>query len=117
MFSIEEYIIGWAVYLVAVIGLLAVFWRMTRSIPWLYFKQSLRLVVAALLLLPATIEAMPTYWAPAWVKGLLHLIFSGVEGFWPVGRSLLIGVLFTLVVYLVLLIVTHFYQQKRQAES
>lgn len=117
MFSFEEYIIAWSVYLVSVIVLLAVFWQLTKRIPWLYVKEPLRLLAASLLLVPALVDGTNTFWAPAWIKGLLHLIFSGPEGFWPIGKLLLIGVLATLIVYLLLSIVVRLYQLKRKPKA
>ena len=108
MFGFEEYIIGWAVYLVAVVGLLVVFWRMTRSIPWFYFKRGLRLAVAALLLVPMLIPESQGFYAPAWIQGGLLLVFDGVESFLPAGRILALSVAVSLLVYLLLEIVLYY---------
>jgi hypothetical protein len=118
MFSFEEYIIGWAVYLLAVLGILAVFWRMTRAIPWFYVKQSLRLIVATLFLVPTFVEKQITtasmeYLAPAWVKGVLQLVFSSPEKALPVGKMLLICILGAYIFYLLLLIVQYLLQQHK----
>jgi hypothetical protein len=113
MFSPQEYIIGWCLYIIAVVGLLVVFWHITRHIPWFYFKQSLRLIVAALLLLPASVEDAAAYWAPAWIKGFLQLVFGGgMEAFIPIGINLLIAALGALLTYLLLTLAIHFYLKK-----
>lgn len=99
MFSFQEYLIGWILYLCCMVGLLAFFWRITRAMPWLHLKQCSRLSVATLLLVPTRVDAALGYWAPAWVKGLLHGVFYGFEAFWPIGRGLLAIMGFVLVVY------------------
>ena len=105
MFSFSEYLMVWLIYLLCVLGLLAVFWRMTRTISWLYFKQSMRLVFAILLLIPARVEEAPLYWSPAWVKAILMVVFSDGEEIWKTVKLLLTGSLLALLVYCVLLIV------------
>ena len=112
MFSFQEYIIGWVIYLFSTVGLLFVFWHLTRNIPWFYFKQSVRLVMATLLLVPAAVEDADLYLAPAWIKGFLQLIFSGLEGFTPVARGLLISILLAFIIYLLLLIVQTLFRRK-----
>ena len=110
MFALEEYLWGWIIYLLAAIGLLTVFWRVTQSIALIYLKQSLRLIIATLLLTPALIENTSWLWSPAWVQGLLQLIFVGMDGFLPVGRHLLIAVCAILIVYLLVLMGQQLYR-------
>jgi len=117
MFSFQEYISTWLFYVVCVVVLLAVFWRISKGIPWLHVKQCARLAVASLLLVPAIVDGTTLYWSPAWIKGVLTLIFSGQESFLPIGKILLIAVLASFVIYFLLLIALHFYKQQRQAKS
>lgn len=108
MFTAEEYITGWCIYLVAVLGLLVLFWVITRDLPWHHLKQSLRLIVATVLLVPGIVENAPGFLAPAWVKGILQLIFTGADGFIPIAQwmsSWLIAVLF---IYMFLSIGLHY---------
>ena len=112
MFSLEEYLWGWGVYLLASIGLLLVFWRLTRSISWLYVKQSVRLIVATLLLTPALVENTTNSWSPAWVQGFLQLVFVGTEGFIPIGRLLLLAVCIVLISYLLISIAQQLYRRQ-----
>ena len=113
MFSFEEYLWGWGIYLLSAIALLVVFWRLTKAIPWFYFKQCLRLISATLLLTPAIIEDTTYFWSPAWVQGFLQLVFAGTEGFMPIGRHLLIAVCAVLIIYLVILIGNHHQEQMK----
>lgn len=100
MFSAAEYIAGWLVYLMTIAGALVVFWRLTRCVSRLHLKQCLRLSVATILLLPATIDETTHYWAPAWIKGVLQLVFGEMEHFLPVATTLLITVFGVIAVYL-----------------
>ena len=111
MFSFEEYLWGWIVYLLATLSLLLAFWRITQSIRWFYFRECLRLTVATLLLTPATIESANYFLSPAWIQGFLRLIFAGIEDFLPVGRHLLIAVCLMLFIYLVMLIALQLYRR------
>ena len=99
MFSFQEYIIGWGVYLFAVIALLFVFWRMTRFIGWDYIRDCFRLFGAVFLLLPVTIDESSFYWAPAWIKALLNIIFTNFDVFWPIARLFLLVLCCTYFVY------------------
>lgn len=112
MFSFQEYLLGWSIYLVSVLGLLLIAWHITRPIPWLYIQQPLRLVLATFLLLPTTVENAPLHLAPAWIKGLLQLVFGDMEGFLPVGRYLLLAVLLALLLYFLLAIGLFIYQRQ-----
>ena len=102
MFSFQEYIIGWGAYLFAVIALLFVFWRMTRFIGWDYVRDCFRLLGAVFLLLPITIDESSSYWAPAWIKALLNIIFTNFDVFWPIARLFLLALCCTYLVYFLL---------------
>ena len=65
MLDYIEYTTTWAVYLLAAVGLLVVWWRMTRIIPWQPLKQLLRVLVAAVVLMPAPVVYGSADWAPA----------------------------------------------------
>ncbi len=105
MFSFQEYLIGWGVYLFSVVGLLFVYWRMTRFIPWRYLRDCIRLFGAVFLLLPSMIEEASNFWAPAWIKALLNIIFSELDVVWPIARLFLVALLGTYLIYFVLLLI------------
>jgi len=115
MFTFEEYLTGWLIYMGLIIGVLAIFWWLTRAIPWLHFKQVLRLIVSAILLAPVAVPETTSLWAPAWIVGALELIFGGVEGFMPIGIVLLTAVGFALAVYVPLAIAIAVIKRKKQA--
>ncbi len=106
MFSFQEYLIGWGIYLFSVVGLLFVYWRMTRFIPWRYLRDCTRLLGAVFLLLPTVIEESSNYWAPAWIKALLNIIFSEIDAVWPIARLFLIVLLASYLIYFVLLLIS-----------
>ena len=111
MFTFEEYIFGWAVYLTSAVGLMGLFWYLTRNF-WFYPKQCLRLLLATLLLLPAEVENASDYLAPAWIKAVLTLIFSGFEAFIPVGNKLLMASSTVIFIYLLILLAGKLYSLK-----
>jgi hypothetical protein len=102
MFSFQEYIIGWGVYLFAVVALLFVYWRMTRFIIWRHARDCARLSGAVFLLLPVTIDSGSYFWAPAWIKALLNIIFVNPDVYWPVARLFLLALFSTYLVYFLL---------------
>lgn len=109
MAQFGEYTIAWLAYLVSVIGLLVVAWRVFRGIPWCYVRRVLWLTVAVLLLTPAIgTELVATdsassqnYWAPAWLIGSLEALFGGVDTAIPVAQMVGIVLLVVLAVYTV----------------
>ncbi|WP_111643266.1 hypothetical protein [Marinimicrobium alkaliphilum] len=68
---------AWLVYLIGALALVAVVWRMTRSVrrDWHYLSV---VSVAALLLTPAQIDSINNYWAPALLTLVLDLVFGSV---------------------------------------
>ena len=102
MFSFQEYVIGWSIYLFAVVALLFVFWRMTRFISWAYVRDCVRLLGAVFLLLPVTVDDSTYYWAPAWIKALLNIIFENIDVFWSIAQLFLLALCVTYLVYFLL---------------
>ena len=60
-----EYTLCWGAYLLAAGGLLTVWWRMIKLIPWHFPRQFLRIVLAVVLLAPAPASQGSSEWAPA----------------------------------------------------
>jgi hypothetical protein len=117
MFSFEEYIIGWGIYLFAVIVLLFVFWRMTRFIYWRYCRDCVRLFGAVFLLLPTAIDSGSYYWAPAWIKALLNIIFANFDIFWPIVHLFLLALCSTYLVYFLLGFVSSAFKKLRDKKA
>lgn len=100
MLALQEYGVFWAIYYVAVAGLLMTSWRLLRVIPWSYPRRLLWLTVLVLLATPAI--GTSEYWAPAWIIGFLELLFGGVESAEPAGRILLMVWIACIAVYTVI---------------
>lgn len=62
MLEQNEYLVTWAVYYGAALGVLLVWWRMTKPIPWVPLKQLLRVLLAAAVLVPAPLTARASSW-------------------------------------------------------
>jgi hypothetical protein len=97
MAEFQEYSTSWLVYGLAVIGLLAVTWRISRFVPWSYLRGVMLTTTAVLFLTPALAESH--YWAPAWIVAVLELLFSDLDSILPVLRILLIVWLAALIAY------------------
>ena len=65
MLEQNEYLVTWGSYILAVLGVMLVWWAMTRPIPWRWLKQPLRLLLTAILLVPAPVAADRAELAPA----------------------------------------------------
>ena len=66
MLTENEYMMAWGVYLLAVVGLGAVWWRLTRPIPVRWLQNLFRVLYFALLVTPAVVvEDNPAHMAPA----------------------------------------------------
>lgn len=71
-----DYISAWMVYLGCMILAFVVFWRMTQGIKWSWLQQSLRLLLALILMMPTqAIEA--SNWASPAVMALAMHVLSG----------------------------------------
>ncbi len=65
----QSYLAAWGIYLLSALGMIIVFWRMTRSIPFKDTTKILRLVVVVLLLTPVDIGIDHKWFAPAYLVG------------------------------------------------
>lgn len=73
MLEQNEYLVTWSVYILAVLGVMLVWWAMTRPLPWLWLKQPLRLLLTAVLLVPAPVAVDRPELAPAFFVYLFDL--------------------------------------------
>src|SRR5690606_21226229 len=74
MLEQNEYLVTWAVYYGAALGVLLVWWRMTKPIPWVPLKQLLRVLLAAAVLVPAPVDSQSVELAPALFVLLFDLL-------------------------------------------
>ena len=97
MAAFQEYLSIWFVYGLAVIGLLAVTWRISQFIRVSYLRGVMLTTAAVLFLTPVLAEN--SYWAPAWIVAVLELLFSDLESILPILHMLLIVWLAALLLY------------------
>lgn len=99
--SSYSYLVAWAWYLGAVIGLSLVWWRITRGLPE-FWKHLVRALPVAWALVPWSVAPDQASLAPAW----LVMIFEGVlrdgGNAWRAGKGLLLATLLALLPVLAL---------------
>lgn len=74
----SSYLISWCIYLIAAVGLVCVFWRMTRNLKLRRTRRSLRALVAVVFFTPINIGVNSHWLAPAYLVGAYD---------WVLGRS------------------------------
>jgi len=74
MLDYYEYVATWGIYMAGVVGLLAVWWRLTRFIPWYVPRQILRVLPTVLVLVPAPVQVGGIDYAPALFVVLLDSV-------------------------------------------
>ncbi len=85
----SEYFLSWAIYMLGVVGVLIVAWRMTR--PWhAWLKLPLRALLAALLLAPVSVGKEAVFQAPAWVVTPFEWLIGGKETAMPPTYTLML---------------------------
>lgn len=100
MYTQEEYLYGWLLYIAGAVILMGCAWVLTARIGWKSVRQLTRLLITVALLVPWYADADMTYLAPAWV-------IAGFEGafdnnFWRAGGPLLSALAVALIIGLVL---------------
>lgn len=107
----NDYMLMWLVYLLGVVGLLVVAWRLTRSWPkWL--SVSLRFVGACLLLVPAVVDQERELYAPALVVGPFEWLSKSPEDAEPAISALIMWTGVALVVIVLAQLAAHFLRRK-----
>ena len=72
MLTDNEYMMAWGLYLVAVVGLGAVWWRITRPISVRWLQNCFRVVYFSLLVTPCLVVADTPRMAPAFMIWILE---------------------------------------------
>ncbi len=112
---INDYTIGWSIYLLAAIGIFMVVWRCSRSWPtWL--RQGLRFIVACVVLVPAQVDTAKEAMAPAFIVAVFDGVSGNSEGAATALSSLALAIVLGLLFYSVWLIGKYFYNKKRTAK-
>lgn len=102
MFSTEEYLTTWAIYLLSAAGLMVVWWYMTKLLPIAIVRNMLRVSAAVALVMPYPVPEQEAFLAPAVMMTFLEGLFFEEQGFSHAGIPLLIAVVLANVVYLII---------------
>lgn len=95
MYTQEEYLYGWLLYLAGVFLLMGCCWLVTARIGWKPLRQLLRLLAAVTLLVPWYANPDMAYLAPAWIIAGFEGVFE--NNFWRAGGPLLSALALALV--------------------
>ncbi len=90
----NEYVIAWAIYLLAVVGAQVLSWRIARPLPWADLRLVFQLFIFAILITPARLEPTGSYWVPAFMAALMDGLNYGTDQvlnrLWPIWITLLV---------------------------
>jgi signal transduction histidine kinase len=115
----NEYLLAWSAYGIAALGLLLVWFRITRPM-WRYLREPLRLVVAVLLLTPTIVDPAKELFAPAVAITALDLLFKLGNNAWRAVADLALYGLIAFALYAVFVAVRWPIERRlnqRRAES
>lgn len=113
MLTESEYLIAWGVYMLAVIGLGAVWWRLTRFIGFIWLQSILRFVYFPLFVTPAMVIDGSVRLAPASMIWLLESTIVEADNLDRVYPPLFVAVAASLI----LAFAYSFLMAKRSAED
>ncbi|MCW3150740.1 MFS transporter [Stutzerimonas stutzeri] len=99
-----DYSLAWAVYGVAALGCLLVWFRATRWM-WRWLREPLRLVAAVLLLTPTIVDPAKELFAPAVAITAMDLLLKVGNNAWRAVADLALYGLIAFVLYLLLVAV------------
>ena len=96
----NDYLLAWSAYLIAALGCLLVWLRMTGWM-WRYLREPLRVLVAVLLFSPTIVDPAKDAFAPAIAIAALDLLFQVGNNVWRAASDLTMYSLLALALYLV----------------
>lgn len=97
MFTHEEYLWAWVIYLLGCALCLAVFWVITSKIKWAEVRAVLRICAGVAVVVPWYSDAEGSYLSPAWIVSLLEGVFEGPDAFWRAGTPLIAALILALI--------------------
>lgn len=97
----SSYLIAWSTYLICSIGLIFVFWRMTRNLKFRRTRRSLRAFVAVVLFTPINIVSGGLWLAPAYLVGLYDWALGNTEK--AIQAGLYIAAAYVLMLFIIML--------------
>ncbi|WP_339487918.1 MFS transporter [Pseudomonas sp. EL_65y_Pfl2_R95] len=96
----NENLLAWAVYAIAALGCLLVWFRLT-SWMWRYLREPLRVLVAVLLFSPTIVDPSKELFAPAIAVSALDILFKVGNNLWRAVADLALYGMIAFVAYLV----------------
>lgn len=108
MYTEQEYLYGWLVYLGGALLMVICFWVLTAAIRFRAMKTVLRLGAIAFFATPWFASEQMEYLAPAWIIAVFEVIFDGPEAFWRAGAPLLAATGLVMAVSAIILTFWHF---------
>lgn len=90
MQTMSDYIMAWSIYLVSAVAVMVVFWRFTDAF-WVWLRDALRVMLAVVVLTPASVDGTQAHLAPAIFVVVYELLTAADGGLGPlVGVRLLL---------------------------
>ncbi|MNJ64220.1 hypothetical protein D3C77_601640 [compost metagenome] len=96
----NDYLLAWAIYAIAALGLLLVWMRMTRWM-WRWLREPLWLAAAILLFTPTLVDPAREMLAPAIAIAALDVVFKVGDSAWRAAADVSLYGLIAFVAYLV----------------
>mgnify|MGYP000069983202 FL=1 len=97
----SSYLMAWGTYLLSAIGLVFVFWRMTKNLKLRRTRRSLRSLVAVILFTPINITPGSLWLAPAYLVGSYDWVLGKTEKALEAG--IYISVAYILMMFIIML--------------
>lgn len=117
MFTAEEYLTGWLIYLMGAVCALVVWWFMTKKIPYKTPRNILRLCIAVILIMPYPVAYQNAHLAPAFFSSMLEGLFIKDQGFARAGVPILLSMSIAVALYLFIDFAWQLFWQKRQFDK
>lgn len=105
MFTTEDYLYGWLLYIVAGLVFMACWWWLTAKLRVATVRHALRLIAGVTIFFPWPAGSDTGHLAPAVVMAGVEGIFDGGEAFWRAGGPLLTALAVALVSGVILAVV------------
>jgi hypothetical protein len=86
-----DYIMAWSIYLLSAVAVMVVFWRLSAG-AWTWLRDALRVILAVVLITPASVDGTQEHLAPA-VFVVVYELLTAADG----GLGPLVGVRMLLV--------------------
>lgn len=111
-----DYSLAWAIYGVAALGCLLVWFRATRWM-WRWLREPLRLLAAVLLLTPTIVDPAKELFAPAVAITAMDLLLKVGSNVWRAVADLALYGLIAFVLYLILVAIRWPLERRKRSSA